>query len=317
MSDAAAALPTPEPIDLMGLGLKGLFRKDGVPYDMTPGPIKQLPDFYRAAATEVWWVLMEVINERGELDEWLITSRIAARTKPGQDDERSLSFVYKGLYALEKLAGMILRIRQHGRRVIRIAKGLLGWDRTKEKKNDNDALVVVVSSDPSEGVQGAPAASPAADPPSDQVEALLKRARELVDGTSAGAIGDAVTVFTAEWVGKALDVVEKRNRKPGNVRKDWGYVLGILRNWRAKGGPPDDPAPGRPPAAPTEAAGGSQDGRKAPWSAEDLAGVLGQCREGPQPFRKIARANLREAIEEGLISPELVATIPPELVRRE
>ena len=52
-------------------------------------------------------------------------------------------------------------------------------------------------------------------------------------------------MFTADSVRRALDWMEKRNRKPGNVRKDWGYVLGILRN-RAQTGWPEE-APAAPP----------------------------------------------------------------------
>ena len=56
-------------------------------------------------------------------------------------------------------------------------------------------------------------------------------------------------VFTAESVRRALDWMEKRNRKPGNVRKDWGYLLGILRNKQRTGWPED------PPAATSQATG--------------------------------------------------------------
>jgi hypothetical protein len=84
--------------------------------------------------------------------------------------------------------------------------------------------------------------------------ALFERARQLVDGVSFGAVDEAMVVFTADSVRRALDWMEKRNRKPGSARKDWGYVLGMLRN-RARTGWPEEPPP-RPqeppkPAGPT------------------------------------------------------------------
>jgi hypothetical protein len=66
----------------------------------------------------------------------------------------------------------------------------------------------------------------------------------------------AMTNFTAESVRRALDWMEQRNRKPGNVRKDWGYVLGILRNKQQTGWPEEPPAAvpqaGRPRAQTVE-----------------------------------------------------------------
>ncbi len=113
-------------------GLDSLFRpaeKGGEPYWMSPDVlIAKLRPKYRAAAYEVWHVLLKYLREWKKLDERLITRLIAQELKSTRG-HRCYSFVQKGLYALEKILGLIRRVRKHGRRIIEFVRGLLGKGR--------------------------------------------------------------------------------------------------------------------------------------------------------------------------------------------
>jgi hypothetical protein len=132
-------------------GLKSLFRKDGDPWFMVPEAILSLDPFWRDAAYEVWCVLLKYVREWGELDERLITRRIAEELE-SKHGHRCYSFVQKGLFALEylpgpagerqaeqaprradKAVGLIRRVRKHGRRIITFLHGLLGNPETRNK----------------------------------------------------------------------------------------------------------------------------------------------------------------------------------------
>ena len=81
-------------------------------------------------------------------------------------------------------------------------------------------------------------------------------------------------VFTADSVRRALDWMEKRNRKPSTVRKEWGFVVGILRNKQRTGWPdeasaalakPHEKPP--PTAEPTAAEKAREDRLRSLWAA--------------------------------------------------
>jgi hypothetical protein len=226
-----------------------LFRPGGDLYAALP-----LDLFYgldadlKASALEVMGVLVDK-HRAGDLDEMLTDNDIAELI------HRSVSFVQKGLHTLHNgvadvLDAIIIRTRARGRRTIQFVRGLRGSQRDKpdsppapplplpeEEQKDKTTTAGSSSSliDPPDRTDGA-------GPDPTVVRALFERARQLVDGVSLGAVAEAAVVFTAESVRRALDWMEKRNRKPGTVRKDWGYVLGILRNKQQTGWPEDPPA---------------------------------------------------------------------------
>jgi hypothetical protein len=119
--------------------------------------------------------------------------------------------------------------------------------------------------------------------------------------------------FGAEWVGRALDEVERHNRKPGNLPvKRWGFVLGVLANFRREGGPaPERPKPAvpAPPWRPTEPPVPSP-----PLSADQLGELVALARSPERVIARTGRAALRQAVGSGAIGPELVGLIPAEVM---
>jgi hypothetical protein len=76
---------------------------------------------------------------------------------------------------------------------------------------------------------------------------LTARACRLVPKATPGRVLDAVGVYGAEWVSRALDRVAQRNGEPGKVPvRSWGFVLSTLGNWKSVDGPP----PADPPSVP-------------------------------------------------------------------
>ncbi len=293
------------------MSASALFRTNGDPYAGIPLPVLNLESHWRAAAVEVMAFL--ATRERGQgLDETIIDRDIAEALG------RSGSFVQKGLYALERVLGengqaVIHRARARGRRVITFVRGLRTRG-TPDPKPVPPTLPQGQETTASTGPQGAPS-TPISIPPD---HPLIRRGLALIPDATPDRIAAAMATYSADWVSRALDRVERRNRKPGMLPvKGLIYALRILEGWQKEGGPPADPAPvagasatARP--APRAAAEGPSKG----LSGEEVAGIVEHCR-GVGPLAKLARANLRAAVAGGRVGPELVATIPPELLGRE
>jgi hypothetical protein len=254
------------------------YREDGDLYDQLTRVFYTLEPTYIRSALFVCSVVFNA-DKRGELDdehraEALTNREIRRRIEAETGHRFSLSFVKKGLYAVHRVLknkpdpnrpagqpdsdkGMALidRIRQHGRRVIVLLRGIREAGKAKmpkpgepiiplctpppEKREDQETTTTGngSSSSPKEGGGERDGPDPAV------VWALYERARNLLTEVTVKRVSHAVETFTADWVRRVLDQVEKRNRIPGNVRKPWGFALGWLKNWAKEGGPPEDPQP--------------------------------------------------------------------------
>lgn len=318
-------------IDLKGLGLKGMFRPDGFPYFMVPEEIAQLPSYWRTAAMEVWTILVKYVHEWGELDDRLITRRIAEEieSSPRKIDgeiiprHRCESFVLKGLYALQEKAKVITRVRKHGRRFIVFLGGLLGQERPAPvPKGERPSSS---PSTPSEDLRntstrGGSSSSLGSvregeEKPGEVPSAeLVARACELIPEATPDWVAAMVAVYTSEWFGRALDQVEERNRKPhSNPVRKRKFVMDILAGWTKEGGPPRKlELPAAPPAAPRRTPAEPEPAHQ--LTAEELAELIGPARA---PSGEWARRAIRTALRDGGIAPDLAATIPPELLALE
>lgn len=260
------------------IGVKGRFAaflehvyKDGGDdyFSLPVHVIAELDPFWRTAAFEVGAVVMILAREENNFDP---TSReIAARlessrgqaegTPPGH---RSISFVQKGLAILDEPVvdergevvrpglGLIDRIRRGGRRFIAWTKGLKPNVRGQKKDSPADPLCTPPPEERDKETTTTGGASSSSSEPGEEetdgpdpaaVWALYQRARGLLTEVTVGRVSHAVATYSADWVRKVLDLVEKRNRVAGNVKKPWGFARGWLENWRKEGGPPDDPEP--------------------------------------------------------------------------
>lgn len=237
----------------LGAARPPLFRPGGDPYTPLPDAVYQLPLFWLRSAVLVGRVLVKAEREN-RLDESLTTKRIVAEIKEATGLEVSESFVQKGLYALHKLADIIDRQRSHGRRIITFIRGLAA--RPKKTADPADPPNPPKTDFETETTDERPSSSLSPNPgdpdrPTAPQE-LIDRACRLVPKSTPGRVIDAVNVYGVEWVAKALDRVEERNRRARTTGdkpvRSWGFVLGILANWRKEGGPPpDDPVPAPPP----------------------------------------------------------------------
>jgi hypothetical protein len=99
----------------------------------------------------------------------------------------------------------------------------------------------------------------------------------------AALVLDAIRVYSVDWVDRALKVIARRNRKPGNKPvESWGFFLGILKNWEVQGGPPPDPdevkahhsRPGKAPDRPAVASTGPVAVQAAPPPAGSLWDIV-------------------------------------------
>lgn len=260
------------------------FKSGGDPYFAIPvDVINKLPTFWRTAAMEVAGAIM-ILAREGNFHP--TAAEIAARLpsdcrqpKGSPPGHRSISFVQKGLHALDVLLRLLRRTRRRGRRYLDWIKGLVPRNEARAARPEDppappsggkkEELRDTTTREPSSSSSiSTPEGTGEPDPAG--LDALYRRARELVDGVSRGDVRAAILRFTAEWVGKALDVMERRNRKPGNARKPWGYVLGILLNRQEKGDWPDDPKPAAAAAA-VKAADPAEEEREAAEKAREKA----------------------------------------------
>ena len=161
-----------------------ILRPGGDPYVMIPELIFALPSRWRRAALEVARCLIQHAR-RNELDEKLTTRRIA------EEIGRSISFVQKGLYALQRVmeehgGAIIDRIRVAGRRIIRFVRGLA----SREK--------AVPPAPPKEQFETASTEAPASTSPLDPINPdhpLIARGMALIPDATPERIAAAIGVY--------------------------------------------------------------------------------------------------------------------------
>ena len=235
-----------------------LFRKDGDLYAGIPLDLLALDSDLRTSATEVMAIL--VTREReGRLDERLTDKDIA------DDLDRSVSFVQKGLHTLAiklKDAGKAIIIRTHarGRRTIEFVRGLRGSHPVpkadpppapplhQEQRDKTTTAAASSSSLPPTRTdrRTGPGRRPGALP----VRPATRRRRQL-RGRPPGhdRLHRRVGPPGARLDGEPHPQARQR-------AKDWGFVIGNLRNKQRTGWPEDPPAPTpqatRPKAPPIE-----------------------------------------------------------------
>lgn len=247
----------------------------GVKWRPVPDKIRELPRRLWRRAEEAWKCMMR-FSARRQLDPLHATNRAMA-----EEAGWSESFLKDGFRWLEELK-LLRRKRAQGRRKFLPAEGPSSRgderpepdpiepaplctppEKIQETTTTGEASSSSLGSDP-EGTDG---------PDPSLVRALYERACRLMAEVSFGAVADAVAVFTADSVRRMLDLVERRNRVPGNKRKHWGFGLGILRRKKAEGWPEDEPAPARAAAGAStapevDAIQSARDGRlAAAWGA--------------------------------------------------
>jgi hypothetical protein len=261
------------------------------------------------AAIRVMAFLVEMAREE-KLDA-LLTDQVIA-------DEIGISkrSVQRGLWALDVVLGkiglaVIKRIPSHGRRLISFVRGFAARGQSAPPFTPPKTSGTTTTRGPSSSLDSGeetPSESRVSVPPG-----LIDRAVRLIPTATEGRVIDAVAAYGAEWVSRVLDLVEKRNGKPGMLPvRSWGFVLNTLKNWKREGGPP--PLEPRPAAAP--ARGVARPAKEEPpprLTAASLADLLSECRSRNPAVARFARVRLSKALEEGAIPAELLATIPAEL----
>jgi hypothetical protein len=300
-----------------------VFKPGGDAYRVWSEVIDKLANGLQNAARKVFGCIV-----RKELDGKLDTE------KPTDDDigrECGIAprTVQKALHALdtdvrEVNDGRPLINREsglgcHGRRTITLTVGLAKSrdDRQPaggpppqtplEEKTKNTTTEGGASSSPEKGPQKAP------EPTDPALAALIDRACKLIPEATPGKVLDAVSVYGADWVSRALDVAEQRpRRKTGNKPVySWGFILSTLKNWRREGGPPPVAAPKLPPPARPAAEPPAPPAQLLP---EELAALVERTREGPAALRNLAASQIRRAVHDGSVPPELMASIPAEIL---
>lgn len=316
---AAIGLPAPS-----RAASNSLFRPGGDAYTILPDPAfdllgELLPKPVRKAILNALPRVLRFLvklAQAGELDERTIDQRIA---QAAGISERMVQYV---LWALDVVLGkvgmpIINRKRSHGRRTIEFVRGFVARGQTPavvppqtplEKTFETTTTREPSSSLGSTGEETGEAREIA--PPE-----LIDRACRLIPEATPGKVADAVAVYGAEWVNRALDRVVKRNANRDNRPvKSWGFVLNTLKNFEREGGPaPIDP----PPAPPPVKARVEPSEEETPYrlTVEEVAELVRKCQSSrPSDLPLLARVQLRQALAEGSIPAELVATIPAELI---
>ena len=310
------------------LGLKppspapGLFRPGGDFYVTLPKLLfhelsQLLPKGELVAAVNAAIKVMAFLVEMARLDklDQLLTDQVIA-------DETGISkrSVQRGLHALDVVLDkiglpIIGRMRVNGRRIISFIRGFAARGQaappcTPQKTSETTTTREPSSSSDSRGEK--PSEPRVSVPPG-----LIDRAFRLIPSATEGRVIDAVAGYGADWVSRVLDVVEKRNSKPGMLPvKSWGFVLNTLKNWKKEGGPPPvnpgpAPAPVPPPAQVSSPP--SQAERLHRLTPVELAELLDRCQSRRPGVPMAARVELRAALAEGLIPAELLPSIPAEL----
>ena len=288
--------------------LAGTFTAKGHTYRMVPDVIGKLPKGVRFAATTVWMAIKR-FEARGELDERATDKRFAEETGFSE------SFVQKGFHALDteakdtEAAGtpLIRRDRAHGRRTITpapLAAGRRGRDDQADEppdprlpENTGDTTIDAASSSSS-------TSAPKTDQDPIRIASpdLIARACALIEKATPGRVIDAVRIYTADWVERALDRVMERNAEPGKKPvRSWGFVLTTLGNWRKEGGPPPRKAATPPPTTTTRPTPTAEPTR--PFTAEELDELLGRCQQGPPAVQRFGAGPWRRRSPTGPSRP--------------
>jgi hypothetical protein len=301
-----------------------VFKTGGDPYRVWSEVIDQLANGLQNAARKVFGCIV-----RKELDGKLDTEK-PTDGDIGRECGLAPRTVQKALHALDT---DVLQVNDgrplihrdsglgcHGRRTITLTVGLAKSrdDRQPaggpppqtplEEKTKNTTTEGGSSSSPEKGLEKAP------EPTDPAIAALIDRACKLIPEATPGKVLDAVSVYGADWVSQALDVAERRpKRKDGNKPVySWGFVLGTLKNWRREGGPPPEkPTPAQPAAVPKAPAEPAAPAPK--LLPEQLAELLAQARQRGI-LGRLAATQIRMAAAEGRVPPELLATVPAELL---
>jgi hypothetical protein len=316
------------------MSVSTLFRVGGDPYSGLADAVALIPGRQlRALATDILRFLVAL--DRKDLLNELITDRFLAELTGWS--ERTIQ---RGLHALHRVleeqgCAIINRVRQHGRRVITFIRGLASSgtrpfvppsalplpekDKNTTTEEGSSSSLENAPENPGEG-------KPTVDPE------LVDRACKLIPGehgADPGKVADAVAtsgyvawngevVTGADAVRYALDQVEYLNSRASRDGKlkvfSWGKVLGILRNrQKEQWAPPAAEVVAAPVAPLAEPLPHHQPVSR--LTAEDVAELVALCRNPVPALATIARSNLREAIAAGQVAPELVATIPAELLK--
>src|SRR5262249_22720081 len=152
----------------------------------------------------------------------------------------------------------------------------------------------------SSSLQKAPetAPEPAPQPPPE----LVKRAQDLIPGTTPGQVAEALADgYTPVEVDRALDEVPEHNRQPGNLPgKGWGWLRRTLATLRKQGGAPPRREPKAPPRAARKPAPKPEPLN--PLTPGELAELVAGCRVAGY-LGHFHRLRLGGAVRNGQISP--------------
>jgi hypothetical protein len=302
-----------------GAGIASMFRKGGDYYSKISDVIfDKLPELLprglrRMILNAVPWVVrvLEKLDAAEKLDERVTDAMIAGLAGVSV---RVVQYVLWALDVVMDQAGMaiIRRIRAHGRRLISFIRGfapsgLRGFSPPAPPIKTEETTT---TSEPSSSIRSAP--ENAREKREEAPQELVDRACRLIPGATPIRVADAVAVYSAEWVRKALDAAEHWNRKLGKSKvKGWGFILDRLGKWKREGGPPPDPPTPSPPPAKVEP---PKEEPPSPLTAGEVAELVAQCQALGQAVSRFARKQLAKALADGDIPAELMATIPAELM---
>jgi hypothetical protein len=303
------------------------FKAGGAKYRTVPDQIDRLPRGKRHRATEAFKCVMRFVAS-GELDPLRATNPAMAAEAGWsetfmKDGLRLLAEPYE-LVETERgveripLPPLIVRERQQGRRMILPGIGLAKGgtspapDPPSTPLGEIQETTTTGEASSSSPQRPAEETAPAGEVPAAELAGLVARARELLNGVTPELVAFDVADHGADRFSEGLEIMARRNRKPGKARKGYDYFRGILRTRKAEGYPP---LPAPEPSAVPQAAPARVKAVPSLLSAEAVAELVEACRTAPSPaIAKIARANLRAALADGSIDPEIAATIPADLL---
>jgi hypothetical protein len=300
-----------------------VFKPGGDPYRVWSEVIDELANGLQDVARKVFGLIV-----RKELDGKLATEQ-PTDLEIGQELGIAPRTVQKALHALdtdvlEVNDGRPLIDREsglgcHGRRTIGLTVGLApsGTRRPAEAPPPQTPPEEFQNTTTRGGSSSSPLNPPGKaqektpDPTDPTIAELIRFACSLIHAATPGRVLDVVSVYGAEWVRRALEVVDARNHRPGKKPvSSWGFVLKTLENWQREGGPPEQPAPPVPPAKPPP----EPTAPPPKLLPAELLDLVAQCSQENPALRRMAVARVRRAILDGQIPPELIPTIPAEFL---
>lgn len=314
------------------------FKAGGDPYFSLPLDILfGLDPFYRTAAIEVGGAMMFLAREEGNFSPTYAEIAAILPSDRGQPEgsppgHRSHSFVGKGRYALAVIAGVIERIRDGNEVMINWVRGLKPArdpgpasppapppaPPPEEKREKNETTT---TGEP-------PSSSSLASLPGGEFPPDLLDAVDLVPGMSRERLQGWVALAGVELTRRVVAWTRiwghhpRPEKRPASAR----WAEEALLSWKRKldlgfttlRDIDDEIALKRrkwgPKPAAAKAVPSVQDAAPQPLAAEELADLIGRCTMADRNLSKYARVELRLALGAGQVPPELVATIPPELL---